>query len=135
MLKNILKKKKRRVFMKIRKYSNFKARIMKSNVKIDFMFIFNWYKGERVNGIKKNGCCHTSWTNIMFIRKDGNILKIFPLSLSHKCSVVLTRDKICVSKVEVDEETLSPEEQKERKIMKLLLKIKNGTPPMRKVGL
>lgn len=35
--------------------------------------------------------------------------------------------------VEVDESTLSPEEQKERKIMKLLLKIKNGTPPMRKV--
>lgn len=34
----------------------------------------------------------------------------------------------------MDEETLSPEEQKERKIMKLLLKIKNGTPPMRKVG-
>ena len=30
--------------------------------------------------------------------------------------------------VEVDESTLSPEEQKERKIMKLLLKIKNGTP-------
>jgi splicing factor 3B subunit 1 len=36
--------------------------------------------------------------------------------------------------VEVDESTLSPEEQKERKIMKLLLKIKNGTPPMRKVS-
>ncbi|XP_038276901.1 splicing factor 3B subunit 1-like [Dermochelys coriacea] len=35
--------------------------------------------------------------------------------------------------VDVDESTLSPEEQKERKIMKLLLKIKNGTPPMRKV--
>ena len=35
---------------------------------------------------------------------------------------------------DVDEEALSPEEQKERKIMKLLLKIKNGTPPMRKVG-
>ena len=34
--------------------------------------------------------------------------------------------------VEVDEEALSPEEQKERRIMKLLLKIKNGTPPMRK---
>jgi splicing factor 3B subunit 1 len=37
--------------------------------------------------------------------------------------------------VEVDEESLSPEEQKERKIMKLLLKIKNGTPPMRKAAL
>lgn len=39
----------------------------------------------------------------------------------------------CLFQVEVDESTLSPEEQKERKIMKLLLKIKNGTPPMRKV--
>ncbi|EAA06480.5 LOW QUALITY PROTEIN: splicing factor 3B subunit 1-like [Anopheles arabiensis] len=37
--------------------------------------------------------------------------------------------------VEVDEDALSPEEQKERKIMKLLLKIKNGTPPMRKAAL
>ncbi|BFY96994.1 hypothetical protein BsWGS_00033 [Bradybaena similaris] len=37
--------------------------------------------------------------------------------------------------VDVDEETLSPEEQKDRKIMKLLLKIKNGTPPMRKAAL
>ncbi|XP_039260143.2 splicing factor 3B subunit 1-like [Styela clava] len=37
--------------------------------------------------------------------------------------------------VEVDESTLSLEEQKERKIMKLLLKIKNGTPPMRKSAL
>lgn len=35
---------------------------------------------------------------------------------------------------DVDEEALPPEEQKERKIMRLLLKIKNGTPPMRKVG-
>lgn len=33
---------------------------------------------------------------------------------------------------EVDEDNLAPEEQKERQIMKLLLKIKNGTPPMRK---
>ncbi|XP_031624430.1 splicing factor 3B subunit 1 isoform X1 [Contarinia nasturtii] len=37
--------------------------------------------------------------------------------------------------LDVDEENLSPEEQKERKIMKLLLKIKNGTPPMRKSAL
>lgn len=36
---------------------------------------------------------------------------------------------------DVDEETLSADEQKERKIMKLLLKIKNGTPPMRKAAL
>ena len=34
---------------------------------------------------------------------------------------------------DVDEESLPPDEQKERKIMRLLLKIKNGTPPMRKV--
>ncbi|CAF1106840.1 unnamed protein product, partial [Didymodactylos carnosus] len=36
---------------------------------------------------------------------------------------------------EIDEEQLSPEDQKERKIMKLLIKIKNGTPPMRKAAL
>eukprot|EP00451_Oxyrrhis_marina_P013514 CAMPEP_0204329830 /NCGR_PEP_ID=MMETSP0469-20131031/14452_1 /ASSEMBLY_ACC=CAM_ASM_000384 /TAXON_ID=2969 /ORGANISM="Oxyrrhis marina" /LENGTH=1189 /DNA_ID=CAMNT_0051312511 /DNA_START=29 /DNA_END=3598 /DNA_ORIENTATION=+ len=33
------------------------------------------------------------------------------------------------------DDDLSPEEAKERKIMKLLLKIKNGTPPMRKTAL
>jgi len=37
--------------------------------------------------------------------------------------------------VDVDEDQLSPEELKERNIMKLLLKIKNGTPPMRKSAL
>lgn len=36
---------------------------------------------------------------------------------------------------DVDEESLPPEKQKERKIMRLLLKIKNGTPPVRKVAL
>ncbi|CAL5222736.1 g5143 [Coccomyxa viridis] len=36
---------------------------------------------------------------------------------------------------EVDEEQLSVEEMKERKIMKLLLKVKNGTPPQRKSAL
>ncbi|XP_048334089.2 uncharacterized protein LOC125423547 [Ziziphus jujuba] len=36
---------------------------------------------------------------------------------------------------EQDEQELSPEKQKERKIMKLLLKIKNGTPPQRKTAL
>lgn len=41
----------------------------------------------------------------------------------------------CLFQVDVDESTLSPEELKERKIMKLLLKIKNGTPPMRKAAL
>lgn len=36
---------------------------------------------------------------------------------------------------EKDEETLKPEESKKRKIMKLLLKVKNGTPPQRKTAL
>jgi len=36
---------------------------------------------------------------------------------------------------EVDEDDLSSEEAKERKIMKLLLKIKNGTPPQRKTAM
>lgn len=36
---------------------------------------------------------------------------------------------------DIDEDTLPLEEAKERKIMKLLLKIKNGTPPMRKTAL
>ena len=36
---------------------------------------------------------------------------------------------------EVNEEEMTPEEAKERKIMKLLLKIKNGTPPQRKAAL
>jgi splicing factor 3B subunit 1 len=36
---------------------------------------------------------------------------------------------------EVDEEDLPPEEMKERKVMKLLLKIKNGTPPQRKTAM
>ncbi|XP_062517464.1 splicing factor 3B subunit 1-like [Corticium candelabrum] len=37
--------------------------------------------------------------------------------------------------VDIDETKLGAEELKERKIMKLLLKIKNGTPPMRKSAL
>ncbi|KAH0908916.1 hypothetical protein BRARA_I00772 [Brassica rapa] len=36
---------------------------------------------------------------------------------------------------EENEEELSPDEQKERKIMKLLLKVKNGTPAQRKTAL
>jgi splicing factor 3B subunit 1 len=36
---------------------------------------------------------------------------------------------------DVDEDSLPLEKQKERKIMRLLLKIKNGTPPVRKVAL
>jgi len=35
----------------------------------------------------------------------------------------------------VDEDQLPPEEMRERKIMKLLLKIKNGTPPQRKTAM
>ena len=35
---------------------------------------------------------------------------------------------------DVDESILGAEEQREREIMTLLLKIKNGTPPMRKVS-
>jgi splicing factor 3B subunit 1 len=37
--------------------------------------------------------------------------------------------------LQVAEEELSAEEAKERKIMKLLLKVKNGTPPQRKSAL
>ncbi|GFP83788.1 splicing factor 3b subunit 1 [Phtheirospermum japonicum] len=36
---------------------------------------------------------------------------------------------------EDNEEELTPDEQRERKIMKLLLKVKNGTPPQRKTAL
>jgi len=36
---------------------------------------------------------------------------------------------------EVDEDKLTPEEQRDRKIMVMLLKVKNGTPPMRKSAL
>lgn len=37
--------------------------------------------------------------------------------------------------MQVQDEELSVEEAKERKIMKLLLKVKNGTPPQRKSAL
>lgn len=36
---------------------------------------------------------------------------------------------------EVDEKEMTPQELKERKIMMLLLKVKNGTPQMRKSAL
>ena len=36
---------------------------------------------------------------------------------------------------EINEDELSVEDAKERKIMKLLLKVKNGTPPQRKSAL
>lgn len=58
----------------------------------------------------------------------GNNPHVFlQLSMDWSCPFVL--------QVDVDEDTLSPEEQKDRRIMKLLLKIKNGTPPMRKAAL
>ena len=37
--------------------------------------------------------------------------------------------------MQVEDEQLTVEEMKERKIMKLLLKVKNGTPPQRKSAL
>ena len=43
--------------------------------------------------------------------------------------------KIIMSYVQVEDEELSVEEAKERKIMKMLLKVKNGTPPQRKSAL
>ena len=39
------------------------------------------------------------------------------------------------ARAQVEDEQLSVEEMKERKIMKLLLKVKNGTPPQRKSAL
>ena len=55
--------------------------------------------------------------------------RIFQLHVENKVQYF---DKLLV---EVDEDTLSPEELKDRQIMELLLKIKNGTPPMRKSAL
>ncbi|XP_056007086.1 splicing factor 3B subunit 1-like isoform X3 [Ostrea edulis] len=66
-----------------------------------------------------------SKTQIVDMQPKGNLPMMKPDDMQYF-------DKLLV---EVDEETLSPEEQKERKIMKLLLKIKNGTPPMRKAAL
>ncbi|ESP03174.1 hypothetical protein LOTGIDRAFT_199416 [Lottia gigantea] len=66
-----------------------------------------------------------SKTQIVDMQPKGNLPMMKPDDMQYF-------DKLLV---DVDEETLSPEEQKERKIMKLLLKIKNGTPPMRKAAL
>lgn len=65
-----------------------------------------------------------SKTSIVDMQPKGNLPMMKPDDMQYF-------DKLLV---DVDEDTLSPEEQKDRKIMKLLLKIKNGTPPMRKVG-
>ncbi|XP_041365145.1 splicing factor 3B subunit 1-like isoform X3 [Gigantopelta aegis] len=64
-------------------------------------------------------------TEIVDMQPKGNLPMMKPDDMQYF-------DKLLV---DVDEETLTPEEQKERKIMKLLLKIKNGTPPMRKAAL
>ncbi|XP_067649690.1 splicing factor 3B subunit 1-like isoform X2 [Haliotis asinina] len=64
-------------------------------------------------------------TQIVDMQPKGNLPMMKPDDMQYF-------DKLLV---DVDEESLSPEEQKERKIMKLLLKIKNGTPPMRKAAL
>ena len=52
---------------------------------------------------------------------------------SPSCSLLLPAPP--QSAQDVDESELSVEEAKERKIMKLLLKVKNGTPPQRKSAL
>ena len=49
------------------------------------------------------------------------------------CVLLSLRLPACLQ--DVDEEELTVEEAKERKIMKLLLKVKNGTPPQRKSAL
>ena len=66
-----------------------------------------------------------SKTQIVDLQPKGNLPMMKPDDMQYF-------DKLLV---DVDEDTLAPEELKDRKIMKLLLKIKNGTPPMRKVSL
>ena len=51
------------------------------------------------------------------------------------CNMCLPSITALRSPQDVDEEELTAEEAKERKIMKLLLKVKNGTPPQRKSAL
>lgn len=62
------------------------------------------------------------------------------LPLAPSCPVSWTLMRLLgepklTSRVQVQEEELSAEEAKERKIMKMLLKVKNGTPPQRKSAL
>ena len=71
-------------------------------------------KGVRIFGV----------TTVRFFHFPGNLPMMKPDDMQYF-------DKLLQ---DVDEESLTPDEQKERKIMKLLLKIKNGTPPMRKVS-
>ena len=65
-----------------------------------------------------------SKTQVVDLQPKGNLPMMKPDDMQYF-------DKLLV---DVNEDTLSPEEQKDRKIMKLLLKIKNGTPSMRKVS-
>lgn len=66
-----------------------------------------------------------SKTHVVDMQPKGNLPMMKPDDMQYF-------DKLLV---DVDEDSLPPEEQKDRKIMKLLLKIKNGTPPMRKAAL
>ncbi|UYV71285.1 SF3B1 [Cordylochernes scorpioides] len=72
-----------------------------------------------------------------FMQKDEPALKIMDPQPKGNLPPLKPEDIQYFDKLlaDVDEEALSPEEQKELKIMKLLLKIKNGTPPMRKAAL
>lgn len=72
-----------------------------------------------------------------YIQTEDRTNKIIEQQPSGNLAIMKPEDAQYFDKllVDVDEDSLSPEEQKERKIMKLLLKIKNGTPPMRKAAL
>ncbi|KAK4013969.1 hypothetical protein OUZ56_026517 [Daphnia magna] len=75
--------------------------------------------------------------------KDGTLKAVSVPSNGESRRPPIFRQAIVKSKgfysiilqIDVDKDSLSPEELKERKIMTLLLKIKNGTPPMRKSAL
>ncbi|KAJ8905480.1 hypothetical protein NDN08_001987 [Rhodosorus marinus] len=69
------------------------------------------------------------------LQKDGLDIPELPESLqgiSMKPDDYQTFSKILK---DADESTLSSDEQKERRILRLLLRVKNGTPPMRKAAL
>lgn len=68
--------------------------------------------------------CHTRLVN-----QHG---PLFPLNISLYCALT---SQLLLNTQDVDDQELSAEEAKERKIMKLLLKVKNGTPPQRKSAL
>eukprot|EP01132_Coremiostelium_polycephalum_P004779 gene4779-5959_t len=72
-----------------------------------------------------------------FFIADENRNQDFGVVAAPEGIAMKPEDKVYFEKVlnEEDDDGLSPEEQKERRIMKLLLRIKNGTPPMRKQAL